>query len=138
MGSRDPQYQPTVKTRDRLRDSEAESQLDRSFRNTPIGLCYFDKELRYLRVNKWLARINGLPVEKHLGRKLADVLPDVAIGAEQQLRHVLQTGEPIVNGLVNTTNRVADVSATHLERFRKGRFRTCPETLGRALTRHYP
>ena len=87
-----------------LRDREAESRdLDQSFRNTPIGLCYFDKELRFLRVNKWLATINGLPVEEHLGRKITDVIPSVAIGVERQLRHVLQTGEPIVSGLVETT-----------------------------------
>ncbi len=90
-----------VKVRTRLGESEAESHdLDLAFRNTPIGVCYLDKELRFVRINKWLAAINGLPVEKHLGRKIADVLPDVASGSESQLRHVLQTGEPIVNGLV--------------------------------------
>jgi len=94
----------TVQVRDALRESEAESRdLDHSFRNTPIGLCYFDKELRYVRVNDWLARINGLSIEEHLGRKIADVLPDVAKGVEAQLRGVLQTGEPILGGFVETT-----------------------------------
>jgi transcriptional regulator with GAF, ATPase, and Fis domain len=69
----------------------------------PIGLCYFDKELRFVRINKWLAAINGIPVEEHLGRKIGDVIPDVAIGVEPQLRHVLQTGESIINGVVKTT-----------------------------------
>jgi PAS domain S-box-containing protein len=94
----------SMKTRRRLRDSEAEAhELDRSFTNTPIGLCYFDKEMRFLRVNEWLAGINGLSVEAHLGQKIADCLPDVARGVEPQLRHVLQTGEPITNGFVETT-----------------------------------
>ena len=93
-----------MQVRDEWRESEAESRdLDHAFRNTPIGLCYFDKELRYLRVNDWLARINGLSIEEHLGRKIADVLPDVAMGAEAQLRRVLQTGEPILGGFVDTT-----------------------------------
>jgi PAS domain S-box-containing protein len=93
-----------VKTRDRLRDCEAEShQLLELLEDAPIGLCYLDKELRYLRVSKWLAKLNGIPVEEHLGRRIADVLPDVATGVESQLRHVLQTGEPIVDGLVETT-----------------------------------
>ena len=93
-----------VKVRARLGETETEAHdLDRSFRNTPIGLCYFDKELRFLRVNEWLARINGLPVEEHLGQKLADMLPDVATGVESKLRHVLRTGEPIINGLVEAT-----------------------------------
>jgi PAS domain S-box-containing protein len=93
----------SVKTRRRLRDSEDKMRdLDQSFTNTPIGLCYFDKELRFLRINDWLSRINGLSVEEHLGRRIADCLPDVAIGVEPQLRHVLQTGESIVNGFVET------------------------------------
>ena len=93
-----------AKMRSRLGESEAESyDLDDVFKDTPIGLCYFDKKLRFLRVNKWLARINGLPVEEHLGRKIADVLPDVALGVESQLRTVLQTGEPILNGLAEVT-----------------------------------
>jgi transcriptional regulator with PAS, ATPase and Fis domain len=93
-----------VKMRVKLSESDARSlELARSFRNTPIGLCHFDKELRYVRVNQWLAAINGLPVEEHLGRTISDVLPDVALGVESQLRQVLQTGEPIVNGLVEAT-----------------------------------
>jgi chemotaxis protein methyltransferase CheR len=93
-----------VKMRVKLSESDARSlELARSFRNTPIGLCHFDKELRYVRINQWLAAINGLPVEEHLGRTISDVLPDVALGVESQLRQVLQTGEPIVNGLVEAT-----------------------------------
>ena len=87
-----------------MSDSETESSdLKQAFEDTPIGLCYFDKKLRYVRINKWLAEINGIPVEEHLGRTIADVLPDVATGVDKQLRHVLQTGEPVVNGLVETT-----------------------------------
>ncbi len=75
----------------------------RAFMCAPIGLCQFDRELRYLRINNGLAAINGLPVEEHLGRKITDVLPDVANGVERELRHVLETGEPIVNGFVEAT-----------------------------------
>ncbi len=87
-----------------LLQTEAEANdLSHAFGNMPIGLCSFDKELRYVRISKWLAKINGIPVEEHLGRKIGDVIPDVAIGVEPQLRQVLQTGEPIVNGLVKAT-----------------------------------
>jgi PAS domain S-box-containing protein len=66
----------------------------------PVGLCYFDTELRFLYINEWLARINGLPAEAHLGKTIGEVLKDVAVGVEPQLRHVLQTGEPIIEGTV--------------------------------------
>ncbi len=66
----------------------------------PVGLCYFDTDLRFLYINEWLASINGLPVEAHLGKPIDEVLEDVAAGVVPQLRHVLETGEPIINGEV--------------------------------------
>jgi PAS domain S-box-containing protein len=91
-------------TRDGLRDSEAESRdLGQSFANAPIGLCVYDRELRYVRINKWLAELNGVPVKQHIGQTIADVLPDAAIELEPQLRRVLRTGEPILGGLVEAT-----------------------------------
>ena len=61
----------------------------------PIGLCYFDLDLRYLDINEWLAAVDGLTVKEHLGRTIGDVLPDVARGVEEKLRQVITTGEPI-------------------------------------------
>ena len=57
--------------------------------------------LRYLQINDWLAELNGLPVEAHLGRTIQEILPDVAAGVEQQLRKVMETGEPIIDGRVD-------------------------------------
>ena len=61
----------------------------------PIGLCYFDLDLRYLDINEWLAAVDGLAVKEHLGRTIGDVLPDVARGVEEKLLQVITTGEPI-------------------------------------------
>ncbi len=71
------------------------------YKEAPIGLCYFDIDLRFLYVNDWLAAINGMPVEEHLGRTISEVLPEVAASVELQLRHVIETGEPIVGGTVD-------------------------------------
>ena len=70
------------------------------FTVAPVGLCYFDVDLRYRYVNEWLARINGLPVEAHVGKTIDEVLKDVAAGVVPQLRNVLETGEPIIEGEV--------------------------------------
>jgi len=64
-----------------------------------IGLCYFDVELRYVEINEWLAALNGLAPAKHLGQTIRDILPSVADGVERQLHQVIQTGEPILEGL---------------------------------------
>ena len=71
------------------------------YQEAPIGLCSLDTNLRYLQINDWLAALNGLPVEAHLGRTIREVLPDVAAGVEQQLRKVIETGEPIIDGRVD-------------------------------------
>ncbi len=71
------------------------------YRETPIGLCSLDTNLRYVQINDWLAALNGLSVEAHLGRTIRDVLPDVAAGVEQQLRKVIETGELIIDGRVD-------------------------------------
>ncbi len=70
------------------------------YEESPIGLCSLDTNLRYIHINDWLAAINGLPVEAHLGRTIREVLPDVAAGVEQQLRKVIETGDPLIDGRV--------------------------------------
>ncbi|WP_419905093.1 response regulator [Kiloniella sp.] len=75
--------------------------MDRIFKDLPIGLCHFDTDLRYLYINKWLADINGIPPEQHIGRSIADVLPDVAEHASQPILQVLETGIPLLGGEVS-------------------------------------
>ena len=79
---------------------ERTGEIERQYAIAPVGLCYFDTDLRFLYVNEWLARINGLPVEVHLGKTIDEILEDVAAGVVPQLRLVLQTGEPIIEGTV--------------------------------------
>jgi PAS domain S-box-containing protein len=60
-----------------------------------IGFALLDADLRYLLVNARLAQINGLPVEEHTGRTLAEVVPPLAEPAEAAFREVLRTGRPM-------------------------------------------
>ncbi len=80
--------------------SERAGEVERLYAIAPVGLCYFDTDLRFLYINEWLARINGLSVKAHLGKSIDEVIQDVAVGVVPQLRHVLQTGEPIIEGEV--------------------------------------
>ena len=83
--------------------SPAAADLARQYKEAPIGLCFFierKERLEFSYINDWLAELNGLTVEEHLGRTIAEVLPDVAAGVEQQLRAVLLTGKPIIGGTV--------------------------------------
>ena len=69
-----------------------------SYDEAPIGLCYIDTDFRYVRINEWLARINGLPMEEHIGRTVRQLMPDLADGIEGQLRQVIETAEPLEGG----------------------------------------
>jgi len=46
--------------------------------SAPIGLAVVDVDGRYIRVNKKLAEINGVAVEDHIGRTIAEVVPNVS------------------------------------------------------------
>ena len=77
---------------------EAQAQV---YRDLPVGVCMLDTSLRYVHINDWLAALNGMAAEEHLGRTIGEVLPDVALGVESQLRRVIETGEPIIGGRVD-------------------------------------
>jgi PAS domain S-box-containing protein len=70
------------------------TELETLYAAAPIGMCVLDRDLRYLRINERLAEINGLPVEAHLGRTVAEVVPDLATAALAAMRRVLD-GEAI-------------------------------------------
>jgi PAS domain S-box-containing protein len=82
----------------RFRQSLAEKQLEeieRLYATAPIGLCFLDTELRFVRVNERLAQIDGLAANAHIGRRLADVAPEVAASLEGIYREVIKTGVPL-------------------------------------------
>lgn len=62
-----------------------------------IGLSILDTDLRYLKINQYLAESNAQPVEAHLGQTVTDMIPEIAPLIETALQQVLQTGQPISN-----------------------------------------
>ncbi len=65
-----------------------------------VGFCYLDTKLRYTYINDWLADINGLPAEKHIGQSIRKLFPDLADSIEPQFQQVIDTGNPIIKGHV--------------------------------------
>ena len=72
------------------------AQLHAIYDGVPVGLCFLDRNLRYISVNKRLAEMNHLPVASHLGRTMADVLPLWFPEFEPYLRRAL-AGEAITD-----------------------------------------
>src|SRR3954462_13872806 len=71
--------------------------LDTLFATAPVGLAFFDHELRYTRINDALALINGQPVDYHLGRTVQEVLPEADLEVVEQIRRVFHTGVPVTD-----------------------------------------
>ncbi|MCH7674104.1 PAS domain S-box protein, partial [candidate division KSB1 bacterium] len=90
-------------TRVKAKLRKSQRYIDTILLNMPAGLAILEgPEFRYFRINKTLADINGLPVEDHLGRRLAEVLPDAAQDILPRLLEVLETGKPARNHEFNT------------------------------------
>jgi len=86
--------QESLEAQDRL--LEAFGLLDVLFERAPVGLAFWDRELRFVRANQRLAEINGAPAEAHIGKTVAQMVPGVPNVIEDQ-RGVLQTGEPLTD-----------------------------------------
>ena len=90
-----------VEIAERQRDLYREAQqtsalLDALYGSAPVGLGFWDRELRYVRVNEALARINELSPEEHVGRKFSEVIPHLAHVIEPIARGVLERREPVI------------------------------------------
>jgi PAS domain S-box-containing protein len=82
-------------------------------RQSPVGIAVFDTDLRWVRVNPSLERINGVPEEAVLGRRVGEVLPALDVEAiESRSRQVLKTGEPLLDQ--QTVGRTAADSQDHV------------------------
>ncbi|MGZ9934310.1 SpoIIE family protein phosphatase [Streptomyces sp. NC-S4] len=79
-----------------MRDSLAA--LQSLFTQSPIGLATLGTDLRFLRVNDALARMNGVSAAEHLGKRLTEVVPGVNADAlESTMRQVLDRGTAVVD-----------------------------------------
>ena len=58
--------------------SEASALFDVVGEGAPVGLALVDTELRFVRINSALCAINGRPRELHIGRRIDEVLPEMA------------------------------------------------------------
>lgn len=80
----------------RIRGSSAV--WDGLFARSPVGIAVLDTQLRFLQVNPALEAMNGLTESAHVGRRLAEILPEVnADEMEESMRQVLDTGEPVLD-----------------------------------------
>ncbi|MFB7540272.1 SpoIIE family protein phosphatase [Streptomyces zaomyceticus] len=99
----DPEGRPgamliAVETSEVLRMRENLAAMESLFTQSPIGLALLGPDLRFLRVNDALARMNGVPAAEHVGHRLTEVVPGVnAASLESLMRQVLESGHAVVD-----------------------------------------
>jgi PAS domain S-box-containing protein len=81
------------------------AQLQAIYDGASIGLCFLDRNLRHVSVNRRLAEMNGLSVEAFIGKTVKEVLPGLFPMIEPNLLRALR-GEKITD--VETTPLARD------------------------------
>ncbi len=71
--------------------------LETLVRHTPMGIAFVDLEFRFQLINDKLAAINGLPASAHLGRTIADVVPDLWPTVQPIFHKVRDTGQAVTD-----------------------------------------
>ncbi len=77
--------------------NEQYTELEIIYSTSPMGMCFMDTDLRYLRCNEKLAEINGISAADHIGRTLREIVPEIAETMEHIYRTVIDTGEPVID-----------------------------------------
>ncbi len=72
-------------------------ELENLYATSPVGFGLIDEDFQFVRVNQALADINGLSMKEHFGKKVREIIPQMAKEHETQFLQVLETSEPIVN-----------------------------------------
>lgn len=88
-----------VSERKRLERDKAEALrlLDTLLTRAPVGFAYFNRELRFVLINERLAEINGYSVAAHLGRTMAEILPNLAPALNEVAARILANGQPLLD-----------------------------------------
>ena len=76
--------------------------LDSMLAHAPIGIAFFDTHARFIRMNEFLAVMNGVSIGNHIGRGVAEIFPG-ATGRliEEGIQTVFATSEPVRDLEVN-------------------------------------
>ena len=77
------------------------AQIQAIYDGAPVGLCFLDRKMRYVSINRRLADMNGASVNDHLGKTVAELIPQIFPVIEPYIRRALQ-GEPITGAEVQT------------------------------------
>jgi len=78
-----------------VQPAERLAQLQAIYDGAPVGLCFLDRKMRYVSLNRRLSQMNGVPAIDHLGKTVAEVIPHVFPIVEPFITRALE-GEAVI------------------------------------------
>ncbi len=85
--------------------SEALAVLNALLASAPVGMAFWDHELRFVHLNQALAEMNSTPLEQHFGQHIQTILPHIPAEILGYLQHVLSHGEPVIDREISNVSR---------------------------------
>jgi PAS domain S-box-containing protein len=108
------------------------AQLQAIYDGSPVGLCFLDREFRYVSLNRRLAEMSGTRAQDYLGKKVEEMIPIIFRVAEPYLRRALQ-GEAIREvEIIRPASRPGEPDATNLVSYQPA-FDEAGEVIGIAV-----
>lgn len=71
------------------------NEIESTYATAPVGLCFLDRDFRFVRINQRRAEIHGIPMEAHIGRSVQEVVPEIGLAIIPLLQRVIASGELI-------------------------------------------
>lgn len=92
----------TIRALLRVRKAEEEArkqarEIEAIYASAPVGMAMLDNDLRFIRVNQFMAEANGLAAEKHIGKTIRELFPEIYPLVAPLFDEVIQTGRPKLN-----------------------------------------
>lgn len=85
----------TARKRAEVERERVMATLNSFIASAPAGVALLDSEMRFQHINEPLAAMNGISVEAHLGRSVAEVVPDLYEAVKPVFDRVLSEGKPV-------------------------------------------
>lgn len=96
LGLRHRRVQDGMRINERIAN-ERLALINTIYASAPVGLCFVDRELRYVSINNALAEMNGRTPDYYLGKTVREALPELADIVEAHYRRAIDTGQPVID-----------------------------------------
>ena len=93
--------------------NERLAQLNTIYASAPVGLCFVDRDLRYVSINNALAELSGKSPDYFIGKTVREAVPELADAVEAHYRRVIETGQPVIDEEVQGTHPILRKEPSH-------------------------